>query len=70
MICKIDIHGRTFKIFFEPVTKRYIVSDRVNPTYDKELHSHATLGEALHALSMAVLGVERERRIYGDKESY
>jgi hypothetical protein len=65
-----EVQDRTFILKLDPQSLRWLVIENINTVYDKELHSHATLGEALHALSMAVLGVERERRIYGDKESY
>lgn len=63
-----EIKDRTFILKLDPQSLRWLVIENINTVYDKELHSHATLGEALHALSMCVLDVEKEGRKNGQKE--
>lgn len=54
-----DVKDRTFSLIHDPHSLRWLVIENINTVYDKELHNHATLGEALHAISMVILEVEK-----------
>ena len=54
-----EIKDRTFSLKQDQKSLRWVVIEEINLVYSKELHNHKTLGEAIHALSMVILEVEK-----------
>lgn len=60
---EVCVKDRTFRIQLDQKSLRWIVLEEVSSVYHQELHTHGTLGEALHALSMIVVGLENDKYV-------